>query len=343
MRFSVFLSCHLLDVSYPPERLYAEVLEQAKLAEDLGFDGLSLPEHHLVNVLMNPNPLMFAVKLASVTERLPITTAVLVLPFHDMRRLAGDIALADMLIGGERLELGCGRGAFAYEFGRFGVPVETSRAVFDESLDVLEALLSGTDVAWDGEHYKFEPLTIMPRPLRKPRIWIAALGPEAIYHCARKGYDVQTTPLRGGFELGKKQAAAFHRGKAETDAPVELSMLRSAYVARDEADARAKREIAYQYGRRFTNAFETPGTVKAGELALIELEYTLEDAAKQLIVGTEAEITDKIGAYVDLGMDEISLDMHLGIAHRDVMASMERFAAKVMPQFKDTPRLVDAG
>ncbi len=42
-------------------------------------------------------------------------------------------------------------------------------------------------------------------------------------------------------------------------------------------------------------------------------------------------------------MDEIALDMHLGIAHRDVMASMERFAAKVMPQFKDTPRLVDAG
>ncbi len=49
------------------------------------------------------------------------------------------------------------------------------------------------------------------------------------------------------------------------------------------------------------------------------------------------------GAYVDLGMDEIALDMHLGIAHRDVMASMERFAAKVMPQFKDKPRLVGAG
>ncbi len=42
-------------------------------------------------------------------------------------------------------------------------------------------------------------------------------------------------------------------------------------------------------------------------------------------------------------MDEILLDMHLGIPHRDVMASMERFAAKVMPQFKDKPRLVGAG
>ncbi len=50
-----------------------------------------------------------------------------------------------------------------------------------------------------------------------------------------------------------------------------------------------------------------------------------------------------VGAYVDLGMDGIALDMHLGIPHRDVMASMERFAAKVMPRFKDEPRLVGAG
>ena len=89
MRFSVFLSCHLLDVGYPPERLYAEMLEQAKLAEDLGFDGLSLPEHHLVNVLMNPNPLMFAVKLASVTERLPITPfPIVVEPFNSILKLS---------------------------------------------------------------------------------------------------------------------------------------------------------------------------------------------------------------------------------------------------------------
>ena len=209
--------------------------------------------------------------------------------------------------------------------------------MFDESLAVLEALLTETDVAWDGEVYTFEPLTIMPRPERKPRIWIAAVGPEAIYHCVMKGYDVQTTPLRGGFELAKKQVAAFLRAKREAGeaaAGIDLTMLRSAYVATDDADASDKRHYAYDYFRRFTNAFETPGTVNKGELELIELDLTLEDAAKHLIVGTESEIIDKIGAYAELGMDEIALDMHLGIPHHDVMASMERFAAKVMPHFK---------
>ena len=54
-------------------------------------------------------------------------------------------------------------------------------------------------------------------------------------------------------------------------------------------------------------------------------------------------IVDKIGAYVELGMDEIALDMHLGIAsHQDVMDSMERFAADVMPQFRDAKLAVGA-
>ena len=56
---------------------------------------------------------------------------------------------------------------------------------------------------------------------------------------------------------------------------------------------------------------------------------------RQLIVGTTNEIIDESGAYAELGMDEIALDMHLGIPrHADVMASMERFPADVMPRFR---------
>jgi len=80
-----------------------------------------------------------------------------------MKRLAGEIALTDCLTGG-RLEIGVGRGAFAYEFKRFGVPVEDSRARFDESLAVLEALLGREQVSWDGgDYYTFDTLTTMPR------------------------------------------------------------------------------------------------------------------------------------------------------------------------------------
>jgi alkanesulfonate monooxygenase SsuD/methylene tetrahydromethanopterin reductase-like flavin-dependent oxidoreductase (luciferase family) len=213
---------------------------------------------------------------------------------------------------------------------------------------VLEALFDGEDVSWEGKHYNFDPITIMPRSPRRPKLWIAALGPEAIYHTARKGYDVQTTPLRGGFALAVKQMEAFHRGAdealARTGKRPKMSMLRSAYVGANAADVREKAKVVFEYGQRFTNGFETPGTVSNGELEIIELDYGFEDAMHQLIVGTKDEIIDKIGAYAELGMDEIALDMHLGIpSHPDVMASMERFATDVMPLFRDQGAVAAAG
>jgi len=314
--FNVFISCHHFSDPRSHERLFADLTEQARHAEDLGFDALSVPEHHFVNILMNPDPLMFALHLVNATSHVPISTSVIVLPFHDIRRFAGQAMLADILSGG-RIELGIGRGAFAYEMQRMGVEVAETRDRFDEALAVLEARFDGEEVGWDGKFYNFDPITVMPRSPRRPKIAIAALGPEAIYHTARKGYDLQTTPLRGGFPLAVKQMEAFHRGADEALAATgkrpKMSMLRSAYVGRDDADVRENARVVYEYGQRFTNGFESPGTVKKGEL----------------------EIIDKLGAYVELGMDELALDMHLGIpSHRDVMELMERFASEVMPVFK---------
>ena len=52
-----------------------------------------------------------------------------------------------------RLVLGVGRGAFGYEMGRMGVPLEISSEKFDESLEVLIALLSEEEVSWNGKYY----------------------------------------------------------------------------------------------------------------------------------------------------------------------------------------------
>ena len=121
--------------------------------------------------------MLTAVRVAAATKRIPIITAVLVLPFYDMRRLAGEIAQADCLTDG-RIQLGLGRGAFRYEFDAFGVPMEESREKFDDSLNLLIKLLSETEVSWHSKYYDFGPLTITPRPLQQPYppIWIAALS-----------------------------------------------------------------------------------------------------------------------------------------------------------------------
>ena len=114
--------------------------------------------------------------------------------------------------------LGVGRGAFGFEMGRLGVPLESSREKFDESLDVLTALLREEEVSWDGKYYNFDALTIMPRPHRPggPPIVMAVMVPDGIYHCTKRGFHIHDhATLAGDHQLMLDQVEAFHRGKAE--------------------------------------------------------------------------------------------------------------------------------
>jgi alkanesulfonate monooxygenase SsuD/methylene tetrahydromethanopterin reductase-like flavin-dependent oxidoreductase (luciferase family) len=336
MQFSFYLPCYWPDFDYPAQRMYRDAVEEGCLAEDLGFQTLCIPEHHFINYLTHPQPLLTAVKVASATRAIRIITSVLVLPFYDVRRLAGEICQTDCLTDG-RLELGVGRGAFRYEFDRFNVPVEESRDRFDDALALLETLLTGEETGWKSPWYDFEPVAITPHPVQRPiPIWIAALTYPAIYHSAMRGYHIQTTPLRGGMETVRMQATAFNDAVRDAEGKLDhlkFSMLRMLYVAKDEADAREKAEIAYENHRRFCNVFDTPGTVKDGAIVPIDVAGSPEDMRETLLIGTAEEVIDKLGAYDELKVQDLLLNMSFGASHADILASMERFARDIMPHY----------
>lgn len=339
MEFSLFLSCYYSETKHSTAQVYAEMMDMARAAERLGYCGLTVPEHHFIDILMNPNALMLAVKVAAVTECIPVTTSVVVLPLNDMRRLAGEIALADILTGG-RIQVGVGRGAFPYEFVRFGVPFESSREIFDESLEVLRALLTGEEVSWNGTHYSFRAVTIMPRPVQRPHppIWMAAMAPEALYHSAKRGFNVQTTPLQGSLDLARDQIAAFRHGAADSgrEPRPRLSLLRVGFAARDEAHVRQLIGRAHGYYRRFENVFKSQGTVAGGRIAQIDIETTREDLAESLFIGTPEQLVDTFSLYAEMGVDEINLNMCIGASHEETLESMERLATEVMPHLSGT-------
>lgn len=344
MKFNHFLSSYFPDPAYGGERLFADMVEQAKLADRLGYAAVSVPEHHLINILLTPAPLQMAVKVAAETRSVSIVTSVSVLPIHDMRTFAGEVAQADILCDG-RLVLGVGRGAFAYELERLGVPMASTREKFDESLDVLTALLTREEVSWDGKYYQFEPLTVMPRPLTKPmpQMMIAALAPEAIYHCARRGLHVQTTPLQESGDHLLAQVDAFHRGKAELGQAGEhlkLSLLRVAYAARDEADARDKLARAHDYYKRFDNVFTGPGRVVGGAIEPLPRAQTMEELGENLVICPPSEMIDRLGAYAQTGIDELIVNFNIGGTQAETLEAMQRFAEEVMPHFSDAARKV---
>jgi alkanesulfonate monooxygenase SsuD/methylene tetrahydromethanopterin reductase-like flavin-dependent oxidoreductase (luciferase family) len=331
--FNHFLTAFLPDRERDHARIYADMITQAEAADRLGYAAVSIPEHHLINILLVPSPLQMAVRLAATTSRIRLVTAVVVLPLHDPRMLAGEVIQADMLCEG-RLVLGVGRGAFGYEMGRLGVPIETSRERFAETLQILLALLDGEEVRWDGAYYQFEPLTVMPRPVRRIPLMVAVMAPVAIYESASRGIHIQTTPLGGSHEQLLTQVDAFRRGKADAGASGEglrLALMRGVYAARDERDARRLLEMAYAYYQRFDNVFGGPGIVRGGMIEPLPRMQTIEELGENLVICPPAEMVERLAGYAEAGIDELILSSNFGQPVAETVEMMERFSAEVMP------------
>ena len=333
-----FLSSYYPDTSYGGKRLFDDMVEQAVTAERLGYRGVTLPEHHLINVLLMPAPLQMAVKLACETEHLELVTSVAVLPLHDMRMFAGEVVQADILTDG-RLVLGVGRGAFAYEMARLGTPIVESKAKFDESLDVLIALLTEEEVSWDGEYYRFEPMTVMPRPMTQPmpKLMVAVMNPSGIAACTKRGFDIQTTPLAGRPELFQAQIAAHKEAKAEMgDAGrhLRIMMSRVVYCTGSEAETRRMVQMAHDYYSRFDNVFTGPGIVSHGDVAQLPRDQSIEELEENLVICQADEMVDRLALYAAAGIDELILSSNLGQHQGEHLEAMERFASDVLPHLQ---------
>ena len=335
MDFSIQLSAYYPDKSYGGDRVHADMLEQAVLADKRGFDAVSLTEHHLMNILMLPAPLQFAVKIADHTRRIKILTSVVVLPIHDMRTYAGEVVCTDIFTN-QRLMLGVGRGAFGFEMDRMGVPLEISREKFDESLDVLQALLSREEVSWDGKYYKFDPITIMPRPVRPPQIMMAVMVPDGIYACTKRGFHIQTTPLSGSHQMMLDQVGAHTKAKAEMGRDGEhltLSLSRVAFICKSTADRQSKIEQANDYYSRFDNVYTGPGLLDAGMIKPLPRKQTIDELAASLLIGTPQEIIDKLAPYEEAGVDRVILNVNFGVSQSETLDCIQHFAEEVMPHF----------
>ena len=337
MDFNHFLTSYMPNTNIGSKIHFDNMLNESVIAEKLGYTTVSIPEHHLINILMMPSPLQMAVKIASITKKINITTGIVVLPLHDMRTYAGDVATADILTDG-RLTLGVGRGAFPWEMKRLGTPIEISKEKFTESLDVLQLLLKNKEVSYQGKFYNFDPLTIMPRPISNPiTMMVAAMNLESIKDAATRGFHVQSTVLSGTKDLLLSRVNAFKEGceiLGEKGKLLKLSMQRMAYLAKDDNDAKEKIKMAYEYYKRFDNMFTGPGKVKEGNVEPLKREQSLEELKENLLICTLNEMIDKLSVYAETGVDEVILSSSFGQSHNDLIQSMHRIGENVIPYFK---------
>jgi len=207
---------------------------------------------------------------------------------------------------------------------------------FDESLEVLQALLTEEEVSWDGKYYKFDPVTIMPRPVRQPNLMMAVMNPEGIYQCTKRGFHIQTTPLAGNHQLLMDQVDGFNRAKSEMGDKgrnLTLSLSRLAFVSDNAADRWKKVEQAHDYYSRFDNVYTGPGIVEGGMIKPLPRAQSIEELDKSLLICTPQQMIDELSVYSDLGIDRVILNMNFGAEQSETLDNIQRFAEEVMPHF----------
>ena len=339
MDFNHFLTSYMPDPNIGSKIHFQNMVEQSILAEKLGYKTVSIPEHHLINLLMMPSPLQMAVKIAALTKNISVSTSVAVLPLHDMRTYAGEVSTADILTDG-RLILGVARGAFPWEMEKLGTPIEHSKEKFIESLEVLQKLLAEEEVSFKGKYYNFDALTIMPRPITQPvPIMIAAMDPKSIKSAASRGFHVQSTVLSGTKELLIERVNAFKEGCEELGEKgklLKLSMQRMMFVAKDQDDVEKKNRLAYEYYKRFDNMFTGPGKVKNGNIVPLPRKQSFEEMKENLLICTVNELIDKLSVYAEAGVDEFIISSSFGQEQNETIESMHKISEEIIPYFKNS-------
>jgi probable F420-dependent oxidoreductase len=151
------------------------ILDFAREVERMGFDSIFITDHVIaakqfydVSWLDSLTTLTF---VAAVTERVRLGTSILILPLRHPVILAKQIATLEYL-SRERYIIGGGVGWYEPEFEAVGTHKRERGRRSDEVLEILSALLTREHVSHEGEFYRFQDVTIDPRPSRMPQVWI---------------------------------------------------------------------------------------------------------------------------------------------------------------------------
>lgn len=170
-------------------------------AEALGFADVWVSDHVVQPVDQGyPSPYLFEPLLtlgwaAAVTDRVRLGTSVLVVPQYHPLVLANSLASLDHLSGG-RLTVAAGVGWSRAEYDALGQDFTSRGARLDEALDIFRIVWRDDPATFRGDHYVFDDLRVLPKPIGEIPIWIGGSSDAALRRAKRNdGYQgISTSP-----------------------------------------------------------------------------------------------------------------------------------------------------
>jgi alkanesulfonate monooxygenase SsuD/methylene tetrahydromethanopterin reductase-like flavin-dependent oxidoreductase (luciferase family) len=336
----------------PDAELYRVLLEDVEHHANLGFQHVWLLEHHFSDYFPTPSPLLLASHIAARFPQLSLGTCVLVAPWYEPLRLAGEVAMLSLLTE-QPLHLGLGRGTAKYEFDAFGLDMGASRERFRDTYEVLRAAIAGGKIAYQGEEITL-PKSVEIRPrvagVTSDRIHLyGAIGsPGSASVMAELGLPPMCTTI-GDFETQKQIMATWTETATELGVPTEVMkpIMINCIIADTDAEAM---EQAQQYIPLFMQAqidHYTPDETNWEELPdyrawkgqFAGMKAKTDPAnipawAEYQLVGSPETVARRVQQYVDVGFNHLFLHTATpGVPHEVRREWTRRFALEVAPQF----------
>jgi len=230
-------------VLYDPEvgtRSVEAALEHARLGDELGFDWVSVSEHHFAPGLLTPNPSVFAGALTQIVRRAKIAVLGPVVSINNPVRVAEEIALLDLLSGG-RVVVFLLRGT-PNEFTTYHINPDETRARTEEAVAlIVRALTEPRPFGWEGRYFRFPTVAIWPGPTQRPHPPIFSSGNslESAAFAARQrhGLAISFRP-----PAGVAEAVSHYKAECERQGwqPSPDQILYRGFIAVAESDAEAE-------------------------------------------------------------------------------------------------------
>jgi probable F420-dependent oxidoreductase len=218
---------------------FRETFALAVLAEEHGFDTVTIGHHHFMPGNMS-DPLTFLAAVAARTSTVRVGTGIFQLPIHNPVRVAEQVATIDQLSGG-RVSLGVGMGWWPLEYEVHGSVFRQRGARMEEALEILRLVWTEETTSFEGRFWSFPELTVHPRPVQQPNppLWVAGVAPAAVDRAARLGDAWICGPVQS-LAAALRCLDVYRPRRAELGRPDDWVLRRYAWVGADDEQVRTE-------------------------------------------------------------------------------------------------------
>ena len=315
---------------------FAELVEQARLIDRLGYDSLTKGSHYSTHPLQDLQQVPFLARIAAEAPSLRLNTGVLLLPLHKPLDVAEQIGSLDIMSGGKAI-FGVGVGYRDVELKAFGTSMKERGRRMDENLEAILRLWSEEKVSMTGSHFVLDQACCSAKPLQKPHppIWVGGSADAAIRRAARLGSCWYIGP-NDRLQAIEEQLEIYKRAleAAGRPFPAEFAFRREVFVAptREKAWRLAEGPIMTKY-----KAYFSWGLGRSRPGVSDELGQGFEDLMRdRFFIGSPDEVADQLINFERrLGVNHVVMSMHWpGLDYRHALDSLRLTAAEVMPKVR---------